>query len=267
MAVKASIDPGQRPGAMTLAKLCPTSSSRSPAEEALDRRCRARPRAARCRSAPAGRSSARPSPRTPRGRARPPGSARCGCRTGRRCGAGGIPGWSSAGRTSPPAATMRWHTTSRSSTTSAGWALVAGRKSASTPRWRRTDGPSNQQPPGSGGSGGLGTRSGPARRRRSPRRPARPPRRAASPAARGRCRAAAAAAGRRPGWVTLRACADDVQGAARLEPLDLLVAHGVGGLEVDVAPSGLWIEARTGTSGARSARPRTLIVSSSPMAS
>ena len=72
-----------------------------------------------------------------------------------------MPGWSTAGRTSPPAATMCWHTASMSSTSRAGWALVAGRKSSCTPRWRRSDGASNQQPPGLVPSG-LGTRVSPS---------------------------------------------------------------------------------------------------------
>ena len=70
-------------------------------------------------------------------------------------------GTSSAGRTSWPASTSSWHTTSRSSTSSAGWALAAGRKSASTPRWMRTVGPSNQQPPRAARASGLATRRRP----------------------------------------------------------------------------------------------------------
>ncbi len=72
-----------------------------------------------------------------------------------------IPGWSSAGRTSPPAATICWATTSMSSTSRAGWALAAARKSSSTPRCSRSHGPSNQHPAGLA-VGGLGTRASPS---------------------------------------------------------------------------------------------------------
>src|SRR4029450_13568625 len=74
---------------------------------------------------------------------------------------------------------------------------------------------------------------GRGRGRRTPRPAARPPRPPGWPAGRGRCRAAGPGRGRpRRGSARVLA-ADDVEGAARREPLDLLVVHGVGGQELD----------------------------------
>src|SRR5690606_7661199 len=107
----------------------------------------------------------------------------------------------------------------------------ARRRGRPAPGGRRT---STRPAPCRAASGRDGGRAPPSRSARPRRRPARPP---ASPAARGRCRARGPPAARRRS--ARLPAADDVQGAASLEPLDLLVAHGVRSLELDPHATGL----------------------------
>src|SRR5690606_26545985 len=97
------------------------------------------------------------------------------------------------------------------------------------PGGRRTSTP---PAPSRGASGRDGGRAPP---RRSARPRPRRPRPAASPAARGRYRGRGRPAGRRSARLP---AADAVQGAAGLEPLDLLVAHGVRRLDLDPHATG-----------------------------
>ena len=104
------------------------------------------------------------------GRAGAAGQAASGARNSSRLPCGSwvwkrrMPGISSSPQvTGWPAAASRAASSSRSGRSSAGWALRAGRKSASTPRCSSASYPVNQQPPRAARAGGLGFSVRPSR--------------------------------------------------------------------------------------------------------
>ena len=182
-----------------------------------------------------------------------PGAARSGCRTGRPRTTGASRARPRSGGWGDPSASNRWQSASSRRRPAAGWALRAGRKSSSTPRWTLAGPSSNQQPPRTASSGGFGTRGGPAVRRRTPRPGPRPPGRAAWPVARGRCP--------RPGTGPARHDRPRSSGPAQVPPQGVVGGHlhqvdaeavGVVDPGLDQAPR---LERGRSDHGARPGRP------------
>ena len=92
-----------------------------------------------------------------------PGAARSGFRRDRPRTTGAFRARPRSGAWGDPRRPTARQSASRPETASAGWALRAGRKSSSTPRCTLVGPSSNQQPPRTASSGGLGTRGRPSR--------------------------------------------------------------------------------------------------------